>query len=168
KVAGNLFRFDTRIERLMYKDNYLPQFFDAMYEINKDEKIYSLGTATTSSGIYGTLGISIIDKIRVTGALLLPDNVSAETPALVRLQLETSELIDNLTLSGSYIRGNLTNLNDAFALDERSLANANLAYEIASFLIIGGEYRWTFARVEDGTIQATDYFRPYIALNFSF
>ena len=168
KVAGNLFRFDTRIERLIYKDNYLPQFFDAMYEINKDEKIYSLGSATTSNGIYGSLGISIIDKIRFTGALLLPDNISIETPALVRVQLETAELIENLTLSGSYIKGNLADLSDAFILDDRSLANVNLSYDIASFLIIGAEYRWTFARTEMGTIEATDYFRPYFALNFPF
>ncbi|MDH5368019.1 MAG: hypothetical protein OEW67_13625, partial [Cyclobacteriaceae bacterium] len=168
KVAGNLFRFDTRIERLIYKDNYLPQFFDAMYEINKDEKIESLRTATTSNGIYGSLGISIIDKIRFTGALLLPDKISEETPALVRVQLETAELIENLTLSGSYIKGNLADLNDAFILDDRSLANVNLSYDIISFLTIGGEYRWTFARMEDGTITATDYFRPYFALNFPF
>lgn len=168
KVAGNLFRFDTRIERLMYKDNYIPQFFDAIYEINKDEKIQSLGTSTNSQGIYGSLGISIIDKIRITGSLLLPDQVSVETPALVSVQLETADLIEKLTLSGSYIKGNLESLQDAFVLDQRSLANVNLSYQIASFLIIGGEYRWTFARTETGTIEATDYFRPYFALNFPF
>ena len=163
KLAGTAFILDTRIERLSYEDHYLPQFFDAIYEINKDAKIRSLGTASSSNGIYGTLSTTILEKFRITGGILLPDVVSEETPALVQVQLETSQL-GKVNIKGSYIKGGLADLSDAFKFDERSLANVDFSYQMASFLLVGVDYKWTFARLEDDTIEATDYYRPYFAL----
>lgn len=156
---------DVRIERLWYDNHYLPQFFDAIYEINKDEKILALGTAEAQKGIYGNLGIILFNKFRINGALLLPDVVSPESPALVQVGLET-KLMDKLTIHGSYIKGDLADLKDAFTLDQRSLANVTATYQVASFLYVGVDYKWTFAKLEDGTIEATDYFRPYFGLSF--
>jgi hypothetical protein len=45
---ADLLSTDVRIERLNYTEHYLPQFFDAMYELNKDAKIYSLISAPES------------------------------------------------------------------------------------------------------------------------
>jgi hypothetical protein len=160
------FMLDTRIERLWYDDHYLPQFFDAIYEINKDAKILSLGTAQGQKGIYGNLGMTFFNKFRINGALLMPDQISAESPALVQVGLEASKLADKITISGSYIKGGLQDLGDAFTLDQNSLANINVVYQIASFLYVGADYKWTFSKLEDGTIEATDYFRPYFGLSF--
>src|SRR6478736_669890 len=93
---ASAFMLDVRIERLWYDDHYVPQFFDAIYEINKDEKILSLGAAKGQKGIYGNLGIIILNKFRINGALLLPDQISIESPALVQVGLET-KLADKLT-----------------------------------------------------------------------
>jgi hypothetical protein len=163
-VASAL-KLDVRIERLWYENHYLPQFFDAIYEINKDAKILSLGTAEAQKGIYGNLGLILFNKFRINGALLLPDVVSAESPALVQVGLET-KLMDKLTISGNYIKGDLASLEDAFTLDQRSLLNATATYQVASFLYVGVDYKWTFATMEDGTVEATDYFRPYFGLSF--
>jgi len=165
KIAA-AFSLDTRIERLWYEDHYLPQFFDAIYEINKDQKILSLGTAEGQKGIYGNLGMIFFNKFRINGALLLPDQISATSPALVQVGLEASKLADKITISGSYIKGGLQDLGDAFTLDQNSLANFNVVYQIASFLYVGADYKWTFAKLEDGSIEATDYFRPYFGLSF--
>ncbi len=160
------FMLDVRIERLWYEDHYLPQFFDAIYEINKDEKILSLGSTQGQKGIYGNLGMIFFNKFRINGALLMPDQISVESPALVQVGLEASKLANKITISGSYIKGGLQDLGDAFTLDQNSLANFNAVYQIASFLYVGAEYKWTFAKLEDGTIEATDYFRPYFGLSF--
>jgi hypothetical protein len=165
KVAGTVFMVDARIERLWYKDDYLPQFFDAIYEINKDAKILSLTNAKAQQGIYGSLGMTLFNKFRINGALMMPDVVSAETPALVQVGLEAFKLADKLTISGHYIKGGLKDLKDAFTLDQNSLANATLSYQLAKFFYIGADYRWTFARLEDGTIKATNYFRPFFGLS---
>lgn len=161
------FVLDARIERLWYKDYYLPQFFDAIYEINKDDKIASLATAKGKQGIYGNLAIILFNKFRVNGALLLPDQLTTETPGLVQVGLQATKLADKITISGNYIKGGLTSLSDAFKLDQRSLANVTLNYQLAKFFYVGADYRWTFARDEEsGKVEATNYFRPYFGLSF--
>ncbi|HCM75766.1 MAG TPA: hypothetical protein DIS90_05265 [Cytophagales bacterium] len=165
RLAGAVM-LDARIERLWYKDHYLPQFFDAIYEINKDAKILSLASAQSRNGIYGNLGIMLFSKFRINGAILLPDQISAESPALVQVGLEAAQLGDKLTISGNYIKGGLLNLDDAFTLDQNSLANFNVVYQLARFFYVGMDYRWTFAKLEDGSIKATDYVRPFFGLSF--
>lgn len=163
---ASAFVLDARIERLWYNDYYTPQFFDAIYEINKDAKIGSLASAKGKQGIYGNLAIILFNKFRVNGALLLPDQLTTETPGLVQVGLEAAKLADKITISGNYIKGGLTTLSDAFKLDQRSLANVTLNYQLAKFFYVGADYRWTFARAEDGTVEATNYFRPYFGLSF--
>lgn len=165
RLAGAVI-VNARIERLWYQNNYLPQFFDAIYEINKDAKILALSDAKEQQGIYGNLSIMLFSKFRINGAILLPDQISAESPALVQVGLEAAKLADKLTISGNYIKGGLQNLNDAFTLDQRSLANFNIVYQLAPFFYVGTDYRWTFARLEDGSIEATDYIRPFFGLSF--
>jgi hypothetical protein len=157
---------DARIERLWYKDYYLPQFFDAIYEINKDAKVGSLATAKGKQGIYGNLALILFNKFRINGALLLPDQLTAETPGLVQVGLEAAKLGNKLTINANYIKGGLTTLSDAFNLDQRSLANVSVSYQLAKFFYVGTDYRWTFARLEDGTVKATNYFRPFFGLSF--
>lgn len=164
-IAGTFFMVDARIERLWYNNHYLPQFFDAIYEINKDAKIASLGIAQSTEGIYGSLGIILFSKFRLNGSLLMPDVVSEQTPALVQVGLEAAQLAEKLTISGNYIKGGLTDLNDAFTLDSRSQANINANYQLSRFFYVGIDYRWTFARLEDGSIKATDYVRPFFGLS---
>lgn len=165
RLAGAVI-LNARIERLWYQNNYLPQFFDAIYEINKDSKILALSSAAQQQGIYGNLSLMLFGKFRVNGALLLPDQISAESPALVQVGLEAAKLADKLTISGNYIKGGLLDLNDAFTLDQRSLANFNIVYQLAPFFYVGTDYRWTFAKLEDGSIEATDYIRPFFGLSF--
>jgi hypothetical protein len=162
---ASAFMLSARIERLWYKDHYLPQFFDAIYEINKDAKILGLTSAKGSQGIYGNLGLTLFSKFRITGALLMPDNISLESPALIRVGLEAAQLADKLTISGNYIKGNLQSLGDAFTFDESSLANFNMTYQLAKFFYVGVDYRWTFARLEDGSLKATNYLRPFFGLS---
>jgi hypothetical protein len=159
------FMLDARIERLWYQDYYQAQFFDAIYEISKDNKILSLLSSKGKQGIYGNLGISLFQKFRINGALLMPDGVSAESPALVQVGLQAAQL-GKVTLGANYIKGGLIDLSDAFKLDQRSLLNANLTYQLAKFFYVGADYKWTFARLEDGSIKATNYFRPYFGLSF--
>ena len=168
KIIGNLFKLNARIERLWYSDNYMPQFFDAMYELNKDAKIAQLGRAEKQEGIYGSLNASILDKIIIGGNLLLPDDINETSPAFMQLHLRTKDLFDKILIEGSYSKGNLTKLDDAFKFDENSLAVMRFAYKINPFLYTGVDYRWAWIEKEDGNYKIDNSVMPYVALRFNF
>lgn len=167
-IGGDFLQLNTRLERLWYSDHYLPQFFDAVYEINKDEKLTSLVSARSQQGVYGSLTGIFLSKVRLGGALLLPDNVTDESPAYLRLDASLIDLFDKLNVSATYMKGGISDLSDALKIDDRSLLNARIAYRVAKFIVAGVDYRWTFAKQEDGKVEATSHVMPYFGLNVPF
>lgn len=175
--AGLNFRFhfiadvlstDVRIERLSYSDYYLPQFFNATYEINKDARIESLIGTREKKGIYGSLTGHILKTVQLGGSLLIPDNISAESPAIVQLNANAERVAGKFTLNASYIKGDLTDLGDAFKFDERSLAKARVIYHLNKFLATGLDYYWSFTPTADGSYKANKYVMPYFGLSIDF
>lgn len=165
---ANVFTTDIRLERLTYSDYYLPQFFDAGYELNKDGKIASLVSADKISGFYGSLTGQILQKVQIGGALMVPDQISATTPALVRVNADMERLADKISIHASYIKGNLDDLGDAFTFDDRSLAKVRFIYHMNKFLAAGVDYYWAFTQVEGGQYKATKYVMPYFGLSIQF
>jgi hypothetical protein len=163
--------FDVRFERLSNSDYYLPQFFSGIYEINKDKQILRLSQARKQGGTFGALATTFKNKVRVSGGLLVPDQISNNSPAFVRLDADALNIIGGLTLSGHYLKGNLSSLNDAFVLDQRALLAAQAMYKFGIFMV-GADYRWTFTPYtnEKGkdAIKATAYFMPYAGLYVNF
>ena len=156
---------DLRIERLSYQDHFIPQFFDATYELNKDGRILSLATAERQGGIYGSLTGHILQKVKLGGSLMIPDDISVSSPALVRLHADVERLFDKFSLHGSYVKGGLDDLGDAFKLDERSLAKVRFVYYMNSFLTTGIDYYWAFALDENGAYRATKFVSPFIGVS---
>ena len=165
---ADAFSTDIRIERLTYKSNYLPQFFDASYEINKDLRILSLVGTEKMSGIYGSLTGHVLQKVQLGGSLLIPDDISDTSPAVVQVRADLERLADKFSFHGSYIKGNLTDLGDAFKFDERSLAKMRFIYHMNSFLATGVDYYWAFTPTSDGSYEATKYVMPYIGVSIQF
>lgn len=165
---ADLFNTDIRIERLNYSEYYQPQFFDATYEINKDAKLLSLANAPKMSGIYGSLQGQILHKVQLGGSLMIPDEISEEAPAVVRLNADVERLADKVSLHASYIKGNLATLKDAFVFDENSLAKVRFIYHMNKFLAVGMDYYWAFAPADDGSYKATKYISPYFGLSIAF
>jgi len=165
KFLGNVLRLDSKIERLWYNKFFIPQFFNATYEFAKDEKLLMLAQSDGKKGIYGALSVTAIDKIRVGGSLMIPDNVSETAPAILSLHLDASQLIDKVVIRGEYLKGGLTDLSDAFKLDDRSLLTARVAYKLYKFLLVGLDYKWTFQVVEDGNFETSHYATPYVGFS---
>lgn len=165
---ANIFSTDVRIERLTYGEHYLPQFFDATYELNKDAKIFSLGYAQKTSGIYGSITGQILKKVIIGGSLMIPDDVSETSPAVVRINADMDRLGNKFSFHGSYVKGGLADLGDAFKFDERSLAKLRVVYHISKIFATGLDYYWAFTQVADGSYQATKYVSPYIGLSVQF
>ncbi|MEP1095236.1 MAG: hypothetical protein ABJG78_09010 [Cyclobacteriaceae bacterium] len=165
---ADAFSTDIRIERLSYKSGFLPQFFDASYEINKDARIFSLIGTEKMNGIYGSLTGHVLQKVRLGGSLLIPDDITASSPAVVQVRADLDRLADKFSFHGSYIKGNLTDLGDAFKFDERSLAKMRFIYHMNSFLATGVDYYWAFTPTSDGSYKATKYVMPYIGVSIPF
>lgn len=159
---------DVRIERLSYSDYYIPQFFNATYEINKDARIESLINTEKKSGIYGSLTGHILKTIQLGGSLLIPDDISETSPAVVQVNADAERVADKFTLNASYIKGGLTDLSDAFKFDEQSLAKMRLIYHMNRILAVGLDYYWSFTPTADGSYEATKYVMPYFGVSIDF
>lgn len=167
KFLGNLFRIDSRIERLWYTNYFTPQFFNVTYEMNKDARIMSNVSAKAQKGIFGEFGVSVLDKIRVGGGLMLPDAIGVGNPAMIHATLDASKISNTILLQGEYIKGGLTNLNDALKLDERSLLSVRAGYVIAKIFNVGVNYHWTWAANANGLFEPTSYWEPYVGMKFN-
>lgn len=165
---ADLFHTDIRIERLSYQNHFIPQFLDFNYELNKDGRIFSTLTAEKKAGIYGSLTGHILQKVRLGGSLLIPDNVSAEAPAVIQLNATVDRLANKFSIHALYLKGGLADLSDAFKLDERSIAKVRFAYHMNNWLVVGTDYYWAFTPTADGAIEATEYVSPYIGVSIQF
>lgn len=163
KFLGNILRLDARAERLWYTDNFIPHFFDVSYEMNKDARIMQAVSAKKMSGYYGELGLMVLSKIMVTGGLLMPDDLGAGNPALLRLTLDGSKISKAIVLEGEYVKGGLTSFNDVISLDERSLVSVRAGYKIMNLICVGVDYNWTWANV-NGKFKPSSYWAPYVGV----
>ncbi|WP_109831001.1 hypothetical protein [Reichenbachiella versicolor] len=161
---ADLLSTDVRIERLTYSDFYMPQFFDASYELNKDNKILTSTLAEKQQGIYGSLTGHILKIVSLGGSLMLPDDISESSPATVTLHADVDRLANKFSIHANYFKGGLTDLNDAFKLDDNSLAKVRFAYHMNKFMVMGVDYFWTFTPTDDG-YKATRYVSPFFGVS---
>ncbi|SNS76946.1 hypothetical protein SAMN05421640_1164 [Ekhidna lutea] len=164
---ADVFSTDVRIERLNNSDHYQPQFFNATYEINKDARIASLIGIEGKNGIYGSLRGHVLKKVSLGGSLMIPDDISASSPAFVELTADMERLADKFSFHGNYVKGDLDDLGDAFKLDERSLAKMRFIYHMNKFLATGVDYYWLFTPTAEGGFEATKYVMPYFGVSIS-
>lgn len=165
---ANVFHLNARIERQWYGDNYIPQFYNFAYEINKDNRLRELVSAEKSQGIYGRLGSEILNLVKIEGELLLPDNLEdSNRGAIIGLTLQTKE-IAKFKARGSYLKSQLTDLGDAFKFNGNSLANLIVTYRLNPFFEAGVDYQWTYAEKDDGTYGTVNQVRPYVGFSMNF
>lgn len=167
RLIANVLTLQARLERNWHGKNFIPQFFDIAYEVNRDARIRQLALAEASNGTFGRLDAQILEKILVLGGLYIPDNVSITSPGMIQLSTQLPK-IGPVTVNASYIKSGLTGFGDAFTFDERSQAFARFSYNLGKYFITGLEYRWTFAKMENGAFKATSFVSPFFSLNIPF
>ncbi|MBL7994401.1 hypothetical protein JNM05_03430 [bacterium] len=170
--VADVFTLNAKIERRIYSDNFLPQYFDATYEIGKingSPKALALVYSQGRQGTYGELFANLIGKIQVIGGMSIPDNLKKTNGAIVHLGMAAPDLIPKVTISGTYDKSNLDKLGDAFKLDQRSIAHMILAYQAyqtGPFVVQAGvDYKWTFVenKNNDG-FKAKRYVTPFVGM----
>ncbi len=134
-----------------------------------------LVTADGDNGIYGAVYGQFLRKILIGGSLQIPDRKkvvdvpNSRTEAInngatLHLEARAADLVSDISAGFSYDRNFIQDFDDAFALDERSVAQALIVKKLSDAWRVGLQYRWTFARV-DGEVETTSYIFPYVGLH---
>ena len=164
QLVADVLSIEARLERVWYSDNFIPQFFDVLYEVDKDARILSLLTVKQLSGTFGSIRGHILNRINIGGSLLMPDNIGESQPGMLQLVASVNNVADKIDATGIYIRSGITSLSDAIYFDEKSLARLRVSYKLHKYIAAGVEYQWTFARLEDGSFEPTNHVMPFVGL----
>ncbi|HUJ25211.1 MAG TPA: hypothetical protein VLW85_04280 [Myxococcales bacterium] len=166
----------ARLEYRMMQPGYIPEYFDQTYDLGRLQyfgdcpkeftggicpKYQSAAFDHTANGVdpgsidrkgyYGELALGFAGLLQIGG---LYQNYDGD-PAGASLGLfATFPKIEVVKIAAYYLRKNMTGLDDAFKLDERSLLAASVAYKILGpiYLRVDFQRRWV---QEPGSSQIT-------------
>lgn len=185
QVIADLFSLSGKVERRFFGENFTGSYFNSVYETNKFGSLRGNPThpfreiegSGGDNGTFGSLYGHVLNKILIGGSLQIPDETTRDAQgritngAFLRLEARAPDLIPKVTAHAEYNRRPVGDFGDAFALDESSTLDTRVGYKVRPYLLVGTNYRWTFARVqEDGSevVKATSHVFPFVALQFSF
>ncbi|NUM79261.1 hypothetical protein HUU42_00545 [bacterium] len=161
--VADVFNMGVKLERRFYSDNFVPQYFDAVYEINKDRKAIGLISAEGVQGTYGEIFANLINKVQILGGISIPDKLKKTDGAFIHLGLSAPDLIPQTVIYGSYDKGYLDDLGEAFKFNQNSIAHLVIAYKLYPYLLTGFDYKWTFVKTDNG-FKAKRYITPFVGL----
>ncbi len=185
QFVANLFSLSGKIERRLFDDNFTGSYFGPVYETNKfgfqqgltTHPFEKVGRGTGQNGTFGALYGHILNSVLIGGSLQIPDKMERDAQGRVqqgtflRVEARAPDVIPKLTAHAVYNRNPVENLGDAFVLDENSNLEMRVGYKVKSYLLVGTNYRWTFARVKengDEEVKATSHVFPFVSLQLSF
>lgn len=180
----------ARLEYRMMQPGYIPEYFDQTYDLGRVQFLgtcpaeFAGGTcpkyvaaqtahntaadpgAIDRKGYYGELAFSFAGLVQVGG--LYQDYEGDPAGASLGL-FATFPKLEIIKLSAYYLRKNMTGLDDAFKLDERSLLAASAAYKIFGplYLRVDFQRRWE-QPPGGGEIKAVDNFQAGLATFIAF
>ncbi len=146
----------TRFERRWQGDKYIPNYFDAFYEVDRynldglnfSSKAQQLNNVVSPGpGYFGDLLVDLMGIIQVRGWYSKYDKV--EDSGILHLGTGLGNKIPMIHAEAGYDKKYIRDNKDVFTLDERSLLYAELGYKPYPFMIISALYTWTFKPQED-------------------
>jgi hypothetical protein len=161
---------DLRVERYLFKNHFLPNYYNSFYERDRyEDDVDTLSYITkatrladTSSGEgngfkFGSFfNFSDVVQIGVTYAHL--DNVRYAD--LLQIGLTFPHLWWKFYGAINYIRQNIDGPKDYFGIDQNTLASARLSFQPWKFLILNLLARWTFTRDANNHVATQSIIEP--------
>lgn len=161
-----LVNIKTKFERRINGDNYLPSYFNPLYEIerfkldkttgNVDSKVKVLKrTESVGNGYYGELLVRVLGTFDILGSYQRLDDY----PESGVLHLYTNILPKTapFVARAGYDKINISSDTEIFTLDDRSHLYAELGYKPLPYMIVSMVYHWTFSPVRDDNDNVVDY-----------
>ncbi len=171
-----LLTISAKYERRFMGDQFLPSYFDALYERDRYvplgssfvSKATALNAATKTEGYYGELLVSVLNTINVVGGYQSP--VGIRNAGVLHMELQTGDVIPILLLSAGYDKRNIGQI---FKLDNNSVMYAQVGYKPYPFLLVSMLYEWTWTEDKDAAGNVIGYkqqkrIEPKASLVFNF
>ncbi len=175
-TSGIIFNFNglglakvtAKFERRFNNDQYLPSYFNSLYEVQrfqantqnpsagfKSKAAVLASTVSTSNGYYGELGVRLLGTFDVLGSFqkLDKDPDSGILHLWTQITPETAPVV----VRAGYDKVNIKDGGDLFKLDDRSYLYTEFGYKPATYLLVSIVYNWTFTPVRDFEDNIIDY-----------
>lgn len=173
-----LLRLGLKYERRFLGDQFLPSYFDGMYERYRFVKIDSatftskaqeLADAKAMQANYGEVSISVLGTFTATGEYFSPVGVKNQGVFRMRL-MPGQELPGGILIDAGLDK---RRVGKVFVLDENALLFARIGYKLNPFTMLTLLYEWTFKEVKDANGNTIRYetqrrFEPRIGIYLTF
>ncbi len=177
RLIAGVAELSAKLERRFLGKEFVPSYFDAFYEIQRyqpmeDGSIFRKDQSLafiqeTTNGTFGELAGHILNTLHLVGNYQRLDG--KKDSGILHLAAETSENIPVFMLQASYDKFGINTFNDAFTLDERSIARLGLGYKIKPYLVAFMDYIYTFQFDEEKQVyKAQERFSPRLAFVYNF
>lgn len=156
----------TRFERRFNGDQYIPSYFNSLYEIERFNYDVSSGvvqskiqllknSASEGNGYYGELFARVLGLFDIRGSYQRLDD-QPESGILHMYTVVAPNSMPVMVRAG-YDKINIKNESDLFKLDDRSFLYAEIGYKATSYLLISMVYQWTFTPERDSNDNIIGY-----------
>ncbi|MCF8394211.1 MAG: hypothetical protein K9H06_09920 [Melioribacteraceae bacterium] len=161
-----LVTLQAKLERRFNGDNYLPSYFNAMYEIQRFNLNESTGVVNSKiqnvkfgsavgDGFYGELLVDVLGVFDILGSYQRLDDHPQS--GMLHLSSNISPEGSSYVLRAGYDKVNIIDESDLFKLDDRSYLFAEAGYKPIEYILVSLVYNWTFTPVRDGGDNVIDY-----------
>lgn len=147
----------AKLERRFNGNQYLPSYFNSLYEIERfrldkssglvKSKIQQLKSAANGNGYFGELLINLLGFFDILGSFQKLDKVP-NSGILHLWTIVNSESIPYLFRAG-YDKVNIRNFSDLFKMDDRSYLFTEFGYKVQQYLLLSMVYSWSYTPVRD-------------------
>lgn len=153
KLVAGVAEVSAKLERRILGQEFMPAYFDAFYEIQRYQPLEGGGILRKdlnhlallqdeTKGVFGELAGHILNTIRLVGNFQRLDQT--RNSGILHLAADTQDKIPYLALQATYDKMAVETLNDAFTLDNHSIARIGLGYKVKPYLMVFMDYIYSF------------------------
>lgn len=161
-----LVSLDLKFERWFNGDQFIPRYFNQLYEVNRlrvDSANGFLGSRASElknsrslgNSYFGELLVDVLNFVQLYGSYSRYDKIS--NSGILRLETDLSPKNASFVFRAYYDKVGIQDEKDIFTLDERSILTAELGYKPISYLLVSFLYQWTFAPEYDKSDKVIGY-----------
>lgn len=162
-----LFGLAATFERRFINEQFIPNYFGPLYELERQiGALDSLRNAPETAGYFGQLVGHVTDRVRLIGNYTYLTDVPGG--GAVHLEASAPKLVPGFELRAYYDKIRIETLDDLRTLDARSVATAEIGYQLNSFLLLTTSYRWYWVETEPNVFKPQERIEPRLSFRYRF
>jgi len=161
---------DLRAERDLFRNQFLPSYYNSFYERDRyDDQANPIDYITKLTLLHDSIGgngngfkggafINYFDNIQFQGSYLHLDNLIGQD--WMQLEFVLPHLPEDIYFRLIYTREEINGASDLFALDDRTIMMSEIGYKPWKWLLLIGDFRWSFAVDASGHLHTQTVIEP--------